>query len=121
MERKDVISVLPILDLVVFLCQTMFSLLVILFVVKSYARNNTFKLIKKKHGQDIIMIVRSHEWLKTKLMKIQTDIKFIKSCKNENLIPTFAKVNLAITSGSSKLKLHLARIIMKSVMGNKEK
>ena len=104
-KSKDEISVLPVLDLVVFLFQTMLWLLVILFVIKLYAWNNTFKLIKKKHGQDIIMIVRSYESLKTKLMKVRADIKFIKSCKNENLIPTFSKVNLAIKSDSRKLKL----------------
>ena len=104
-KSKDEISVLPVLDLVVFLFQTMLWLLVILFVIKLYAWNNTFKLIEKKHGQDIIMIVRSYESLKTKLMKVRADIKFIKSCKNENLIPTFSKVNLAIKSDSRKLKL----------------
>ena len=45
--------------------------------------------------------------MKTKLMKVQTDIRFIKSCKKENLIATFAKVNLAIKNGSRKLKLRL--------------
>ena len=39
----------------------------------------TFRFIKKKHGQDIIMIVRSYESLKAKLMKVQANIKFIKS------------------------------------------
>ena len=64
------------------------------------------------------MIVRSYESLKTKLMKVQADIQFIKSCKKENLIPIFAKVNLAIKSDSRKLKLSLARI-MESEMENK--
>ena len=118
MESKDEIPVLPVLHLLVFLFQTMFLLLVSLFVIKLYARNNTFKFIKMKHGQDII-IVQSYESLKTKLLKVQTDIKFIKSCKKENLIPTFAKVNLAIRSGSRKLKLRFARIIMESEMENK--
>ena len=64
------------------------------------------------------MTVRSYESLKTKLMKVQADIQFIKSCKKENLIPIFAKVNLAIKSDSRKLKLSLARI-MESEMENK--
>ena len=33
-------------------------------------------------------------------MKVDQNIKFIKSCKKEHLVPTFAKVNLSITSGS---------------------
>ena len=64
------------------------------------------------------MIVRTYESLKTKLMKVQADIQFIKSCKKENLIPIFAKVNLAIKSDSRKLKLSLARL-MESEMENK--
>ena len=64
------------------------------------------------------MIVRSYESLKTKLMKVQAGIQFIKSCKKENLIPIFAKVNLAIKSDSRKLKLSLARL-MESEMENK--
>ena len=83
------------------------TLLVILFVIKLYARNNSFKFIKKKHRQKIIVIVRSYESMKTKLMKVQTDIRFIKSCEKENLTATFAKVNLAIKNDSRKLKLRL--------------
>ena len=83
----------------------MIALVVILFIIKLYARNNTFKYIKEKHGQDVIKIVRSYESLKTKYMKVKADIKFVKSCKKENLIPTFAKVNLAIKNGSKKIEV----------------
>ena len=48
----------------------MFKLLVLLFVIKLYARNNIFKRIKKKHGQDILSHVRSLENLKSKYMKV---------------------------------------------------
>ena len=50
------------------------------------------------------MLVRRYESLKSKYMKVQSDIKFIKSWKKENLIPTFAKVNLCITNVNRKLK-----------------
>ena len=43
MESKDEIPVLPVLNLLVFLFQTMLSFLVILFVRKLYVQNNTFK------------------------------------------------------------------------------
>ena len=97
----------------------MYKLLVILFVIKLYAYNSIFKYIKRKHGQDIITLVRRYESLKTKYMKLQSDIKFIKSCKKENLIPTFAKVNLSIKNANRKLKLLIARIVMESEMENK--
>ena len=35
-------------------------------------------------------------------MKVEADIRFSKSCKKDNLIPTFAKVKLAIKSGCWK-------------------
>ena len=47
----------------------MFKLLLLLFVIKLYARNNVLKRIKKKHGQDILSHVRLLENLKTKSMK----------------------------------------------------
>lgn len=35
----------------------------------------------------------------------------IKSCKKENLVPTFTKVNLSINSGSYKLKCEISKLI----------
>ena len=78
----------------------MFKLLVILFIIKLYVHNNIFKYIKKKHGQNIITVVRSYESFKTKYMKVQVNINFIKSCKKESLIPTFAKVNVSIKNAT---------------------
>ena len=82
----------------------MFKLLVLLFIIKLYARNNIFKRIKKKRGKDILSQVRSLENLKTRYMKVQTDIKFIKVCKQENLILTFANVKLSLRHNNNKLK-----------------
>ena len=47
----------------------MFKLLLLLFVIKLYARNNILKRIKKKHGQDILSHVRLLDNFKTKSMK----------------------------------------------------
>ena len=46
-------------------------------------------------------------------MKLQNDIKFIKTCKKEYLVPTFANVKLATRSSNKKLKLRLSRVTMK--------
>ena len=48
----------------------MFQLLVLLFIIKLYARSNVFKLIKKKHGQDVITAVHNYEKVKTKWMTV---------------------------------------------------
>ena len=92
----------------------MFSRLVILFVIKLYARNDIFKSIKKKHGQSVLNVVRKLEDVKTKINKLQEDIKFIKPCKRENLIPTFANVKLAIKTGNAKLKKKIAHLILET-------
>ena len=76
-------------------------------------------LVFYKHEQDIITLVRSYESLKTKYMKVQSKIKFIKSCKKESLISTFAKVNLSIKNSNRKLKLCIPKIVMESEMENK--
>ena len=61
----------------------MFKLLVILYAIKLYAQINIYKHIKKKHGQDVIRNVHLYEKLKTKYMKINADIKYMKACKKE--------------------------------------
>ena len=45
---------------------------------------------------------------KGKGCKINEDIKFIKLCKKEHLIPTFAKGKIAIKSGNVKRLQELA-------------
>ena len=70
----------------------------------------TFKYINKKHGQNVMKIVRTYESSKIKLMKVEADIQFIISFKKDNLsnfIPTLAKVTLAIK-----------RVLSKVVIGN---
>ena len=89
-----------------------------LFLIKLYARNDIFKFIKRSHGQNFTTVIPSLEQKQTKYMKLNTDIKFIKSCKKENIIPTFAKVNFSIKSGSYKLKRKI-RLVMNTGLQNK--
>ena len=44
---------------------------------------------------------------------------FIKKCRQEDLIPTFATVHLAIKHGTTRLKKKIARIIMDAELQNK--
>ena len=70
-----------------------------MFTTKLYAPIDIFKIVKKKHGQEIIKITRNVEELIRK-HKTKLDINFIKKLKQENLIPTFATVHLAIKHGT---------------------
>ena len=99
----------------------MIKFLLILFIVKLYVRNNIFKHNKKKHGQDIVKVARDFEQKKTKFEKLNTDIAFIKLCKKEQLIPTFAKVKVSIRNGTYKLKRKIARLVMETELQNKHR
>ena len=52
-------------------------------------------------------------------MKTLANIKFVKSCKTENIIPTFAKVKLSLKYSNCKLKLHITRLVMEAEIQNK--
>ena len=93
----------------------------ILFIIKLYARNNIFKNIQKKHEHDLVKVVTDFEQKKTKLQKLVVDIAFIKLCKKEQLIPTFAKVNVSIQNDTYKLKRKIARLVMETVLQNKHR
>ena len=54
-------------------------------------------------------------------MKVQADIKLIKSCKQENLIPTFANIKLSLKYNNNKLKKRIARIVMETQIQNKHR
>ena len=47
-----------------------------------------------------------------KYAKTLLDIAFIKSCKTEHILPTFAKVRLSNKNANSKLKQRIGRIII---------
>ena len=87
----------------------MTKILVIVFIIKSYARNNILRHIKEKHGHELINVVRDFEQKKTKFEKLVADIAFIKLRKKEKLFPTLAKVNASIRNGTHKLKRKIAR------------
>ena len=67
----------------------------------SYIHQNTYSPNRKR--------------IKTEYIKTQADIRFIKTCKTESLIPTFAKVNLTIKDGSLMLRKRITWIVMESV------
>ena len=92
---------------------------ILLFAIKVIARLSIFKYIEKKHGRLVLENVRSLEKAKCKWFKISKDINFIKTCKNDDLLPTFAKVNLAIKSGNKKIQQKIARIIMNTELKQK--
>ena len=82
-------------------------------------RNDIFKRIKKKHGQDVNTVIKSLEKLKTKYGEVVADIKYIKTCKKKRSIPTFAKVNISKTITTHKLRRKISLLVMNTELENK--
>ena len=53
------------------------KLLVILFLIKLYARKNIFNVIHGKYGQNTTKLSRNNEQKRLKMEKIKQDIKFL--------------------------------------------
>ena len=86
-----------------------------------HTENDIFKHVKKKHGHDLIKVIRDFEKKKTKFENFVSDIAFIKLCKKEQLITTFAKVNVSIQNGTYKLKRKIASLVMETELQNKHR
>ena len=77
--------------------------MVVLDIIKLYAQIDILKQIKKKHGQDVLKVVRKYERLLVKFMKLETDIKFFRICKRDYLVPTLTNLKLATRKGNKKM------------------
>ena len=62
--------------------------------------------------------MRNLENVKTKIIKPREGIKFIKTCKQEKLIPTFSNVKIAITE-NIKQKKKTAHLVLETELQNK--
>ena len=102
--------------------QKMKQLLVILFLIKLYAQKyrNLFKYIQEKYGQQIVSKIRAIERYRRKITKLKCDIKFILTCKNNNLTPVFAKPKLSINV-DRRTRQKITRTILEAELKNKHK
>ena len=73
----------------------------------------------KEAWKDIIKIVSLYKKLKSEYVKLKADIFFIKCCKWEAIMPTFANVNLSIKNGIYKLKKKIAKLVMDTELTDK--
>ena len=98
----------------------MFKLLVILFILKLYARSNIFTYILGKYWQEETKLARTVEKYRTKISKIRCDIKFLITCKKNNLTPVFAKPHLVVKI-NSHVRQKITRTIIDAELKNKYK
>ena len=67
------------------------------------------------------MVGRTFENIKTRYEKTLLDIKFLKICNVEHLIPTFANIQLATSGTNVKLQHLIARIILEDELQHKHR
>ena len=92
------------------------KLLVILFILKLYARVNIFKYIEEKYGRDNTKLARTIGKQLVKLAKVYYDIKFMIYCKKNNLTPTFIRPRFVV-----KISSYLRGKISRQVLGSEIK
>ena len=85
-----------------------------LCIIKLYTCCNKFKHVKKKHGQDTVTVTCTLEDPKTRLMEMEADIHFIKTCQRENIISTFANVKLSTKHGNKKVHSKIVKLVMET-------
>ena len=73
------------------------------------------KILERSMGKRLITWLDHSKHIK-KYQKVVLDLAFIKICKKEELILTFAKLDLSVIHGSPKLKKRISRIIMENDM-----
>ena len=96
------------------------KLLVILFILKLYARVSIFKYIEETYGRDNTKLARTIEKQHVKLAKVYYDIKFSIYCKKNNLTPTFTRPRFAVKI-SWCLRDKISRQILESEIKNKHR
>ena len=96
------------------------KLLVILFLIKLYAQKNIFNVIHGKYGQNTTTLARKNEQRRLKMEKIKQDIKFLQTCKRNNLSPTFVKPKYAVKL-NLKTRKRITKMIIESELTNKHK
>ena len=87
------------------------KLLVILFLLKLYAHLNIFKHIEEKYGQKEIKLARIIQKQRSRITKIQYNIKYLLLCKQNSLIPLFLRLKFLI-----KISYYLCKKIGQEIL-----
>ena len=96
------------------------QLLVILFLTNLIlARTSIFTLIKQKYGQEKVKTVRDLERDRTKLAKVNNDLRFLTTSRKKKLCPKFTlpKLSIKVTRRIQKI----SHLILRSKINHKHK
>ena len=88
------------------------KLLSLILIIKLIANSNIFTYVLKKHRQKKLQQVRELESLMSRYIRLINDIKYIKSCKRDDIIPTFARVSNSVVKNNRKLNNKVSVLIL---------
>ena len=97
------------------------KLLSYIFLLKLVAHSNLFNYIKKKYELNTLEKLRRYESLRLKYVRVLCDIKFIKCCNRDNLVPKFARISNGVVNNNKKLNGKVTSIIIKTELQKKHR
>ena len=98
----------------------MHKLLVINFLIILYALKNIVNIIFGKYGKSLVTLSRNMERTRLKIAKLKSDIKFLLTCKRNNLNPTFTKPKISKRMGEG-IQRKITKTIIETEVVNKHK
>ena len=90
------------------------------FIIKILSQS-IFKYSREKYGAPNLRLCRGYERLITRFEKNRLDIKFLLKCKQEGIIPKFARPKLSLQEKNTNLTRRIATLIVKAELKRKYK
>ena len=90
------------------------------FIIKILSQS-IFKYSREKYGTPNLRLCRGYERLITRFEKNRLDITFLLKCKQERIIPKFARPKLSLQEKNANLTKRIATLIVKAELKRKYK
>ena len=90
------------------------------FIIKILSQS-IYKYSREKYGTPNLRLCRGYEKLITRLEKNRLDIKFLLKCKQDGIIPKFARPKLSLQERNTNLTRRIGILIIKAELKRKYK
>ena len=90
------------------------------FIIKILSQS-VYKYSREKYGAPNLRLCRGYEKLITRFEKNRLDIKFLLKCKQDGIIPKFARPKLSLQEKDTKLTRRIGILIVKAELKQKYK
>ena len=90
------------------------------FIIKILSQS-IYKYSREKYGTPNLRLCRGYEKLVSKLEKNRLDIKFLLKCKQDGIMPKFARPKLSLQERNTNLTRRIGILIIKAELKRKYK